>query len=216
MFIYNILKMDNLNFRKLDNIQWLIPAIIQDYKSNKVLMLWFMNDDSYKKTIETWLITFFSRTKNRLWTKWETSWNYLLLKEIKSDCDNDTLLILVKSIWPTCHTWEETCFWKMINNINLLWDNFMQDLFDIITDRKNNYIEKSYTCSLFTDGLDRIAQKVWEEAIETVIASKNNDGDLFIWEVSDLIYHLFVLLVEKWFTLDAISRKLKQRHMIKK
>jgi phosphoribosyl-ATP pyrophosphohydrolase/phosphoribosyl-AMP cyclohydrolase len=200
--------MKNLNFSRLDNIQWLVPAIIQDWKTKQVLMLWFMNQESYQETLKTWKVTFRSRTTKSLWTKGQTSWNYLLVKEIKPDCDSDSLLIEVEAIWPTCHTGKSSCF-EEIKKVS--WIEFLQKLYDVVEDRKNNYKENSYTCKLFEEGLDRITQKFWEEAIETVIASKNDDTNLFIWEVSDLIFHLFVLLVEKWIWLNEIVWKLQER-----
>ncbi|MBC7694643.1 MAG: bifunctional phosphoribosyl-AMP cyclohydrolase/phosphoribosyl-ATP diphosphatase HisIE [Burkholderiales bacterium] len=185
----------------------LVPAIIQDEITGRVLMLGFMNQEAVNTTETLKKVTFFSRTKNRLWTKGEESGNYLLLKEIKIDCDNDTLLIKVNPIGPVCHTGADTCF----NEKNEA-DNFLFDLEKIIIDRKNNPSEKSYTSSLFQKGINKIAQKVGEEAIELVIEAKDNDATLFKEEAADLLFHYLILLQAKGFSLDDVMNVLKSRH----
>jgi phosphoribosyl-ATP pyrophosphohydrolase/phosphoribosyl-AMP cyclohydrolase len=193
----------NLNFNKLNG---LIPAIIQDYKTKEVLMLGFMNKESYDKTIEKQLVTFYSRTRNELWTKGETSGNYLKVKEIIPDCDNDTLLILAEPTGPVCHTGNKTCF----GNQNLIFDlNYLQQVIDI---RKIEMPEGSYTTKLFEKGINKIAQKVGEEAVELIIEAKDNNNDLFLNEAADLVYHLLVLLSAKNFNIDDVVNILKQRH----
>lgn len=187
----------------------LVPAIIQDANTGKVLMLGFMNEAALAKTAELQKVTFFSRSKNRLWTKGEESGNYLLLKEIKADCDNDTLLIKVNPVGPVCHTGSDTC-WNE-ENIN---DNFLQQLEQIITDRKNNPADKSYTSSLFEKGINKIAQKVGEEAVELVIEAKDNNDELFKNEAADLLFHYLILLQAKGFCLKDITEILKQRHKV--
>jgi phosphoribosyl-ATP pyrophosphohydrolase/phosphoribosyl-AMP cyclohydrolase len=195
---------DNLNFDKLNG---LIPAIIVDEYSNQVLMLGFMNEEAYNKTAETGKVTFYSRTKNRLWTKGETSGNYLFVKKIVTDCDNDSLLIYVNPLGNTCHLGNYSCFGLEKNSTH-----FFNLLFNLIKQRKLELPENSYTTKLFLRGENRIIQKVGEEAIETVIAAKNNDKEEIINEVSDLIYHLFVMLVQKGIDLNEISEKLIERH----
>ena len=185
----------------------LVPAIIQDEITGKVLMLGFMNQEAVNTTETLKKVTFFSRTKNRLWRKGEESGNFLLLKEIKIDCDNDTLLIKVNPVGPVCHTGSETCF----NEKNEA-DNFLFDLERIIADRKNNPSEKSYTSSLFQKGINKIAQKVGEEAIELVIEAKDNDATLFKEEAADLLFHYLILLQAKGFSLEDVMNVLKGRH----
>ncbi len=185
----------------------LIPVIIQDDNTNKVLMLGFMNAAALAKTQELQKVTFFSRSKNRLWTKGEESGNYLLLKDIKADCDNDTLLIKATPQGPTCHTGADTC-WNEKNEQN----NFLLQLEQIIIDRKNNPSEKSYTSSLFEKGINKIAQKVGEEAVELVIEAKDNNRELFLGEAADLLFHYMILLQAKDFTLNDIIKELQQRH----
>ena len=185
----------------------LVPAIIQDEITGKVLMLGFMNQEAIDTTETLKQVTFFSRTKNRLWTKGEESGNFLQLKEIKIDCDNDTLLIKVNPVGPVCHTGADTCF----NEKNEA-DNFLFDLEKIIIDRKNNPSEKSYTSSLFQKGINKIAQKVGEEAIELVIEAKDNDATLFKEEAADLLFHYLILLQAKGFSLDDVMNVLKGRH----
>jgi phosphoribosyl-AMP cyclohydrolase / phosphoribosyl-ATP pyrophosphohydrolase len=198
--------MDAIDFTKYAD--GLVPAIIQDDATNKVLMLGFMNAAALAKTQELQKVTFFSRSKNRLWTKGEESGNYLLLKDIKADCDNDTLLIKATPQGPTCHTGADTC-WNEKNES----DNFLLELEKIIVDRKNNPSEKSYTSSLFEKGINKIAQKVGEEAVELVIEAKDNNKDLFLGEAADLLFHYMILLQAKDFSLQHIIEELKQRHL---
>jgi len=185
----------------------LAPAIIQDDATGKVLMLGFMNEAAVAKTQELKKVTFFSRSKKRLWTKGEESGNYLLLKDIKVDCDNDTLLIKVTPQGPTCHTGADTC-WNETNTT----DNFLLQLEQIIAGRKNNPTNKSYTSSLFEKGINKIAQKVGEEAVELVIEAKDNNAELFKDEAADLLFHYLILLQAKGFLLNDILDVLKQRH----
>jgi phosphoribosyl-AMP cyclohydrolase / phosphoribosyl-ATP pyrophosphohydrolase len=185
----------------------MVPAVIQDDTTGKVLMLGFMNKAAVAKTQELQKITFFSRSKNRLWTKGEESGNYLLLNDIKADCDNDTLLIKATPQGPTCHTGADTC-WNEKNES----DNFLLELEKIIVDRKNNPTEKSYTSSLFAKGINKIAQKVGEEAVELVIEAKDDNKDLFLGEAADLLFHYLILLQAKGFSLNDIIKELKQRH----
>jgi phosphoribosyl-AMP cyclohydrolase / phosphoribosyl-ATP pyrophosphohydrolase len=185
----------------------LVPAIIQDAKTGVVLMLGFMNEAALLKTRELQKVTFFSRSKNRLWTKGEESGNFLLLQEIKSDCDNDTLLIKADPVGPVCHTGTDTCWGE--KNINI---NFLSELESIIADRKNNPSDKSYTSSLFEKGINKIAQKVGEEAVELVIEAKDNNADLFKNEAADLLFHYLILLQAKGFALKDIIDVLKERH----
>lgn len=195
----------NIDFQKSGG---LVPAIIQDEKTSKVLMLGYMNEEALKKTQETKLVTFYSRTKNRLWTKGEESGNFLNLVSIASDCDNDTLLIKVNPVGPVCHTGTDTC-WGEVNNGDI---NFLKYLQDFITVRFNEMPEGSYTTSLFKKGVNRMAQKVGEEAVETVIEATNGTEEGFIYEASDLIYHLIVLLTSKGYSLDDLANELKKRH----
>ena len=185
----------------------LVPAIIQDDITGKVLMLGFMNEAALAKTQELNKVTFFSRSKNRLWTKGEESGNFLLLKSISSDCDEDSLLIKVDPVGPVCHTGADTCWSE--KNIN---SNFLFELEKIIIDRKNNPSEKSYTSSLFEKGINKIAQKVGEEAVELVIEAKDNDADLFKNEAADLLFHYLILLQAKGHSLSEIQDILVSRH----
>jgi len=184
----------------------LIPAIVQDAVSSKVLMLGFMNAEALEKTKADGRVTFFSRSKQRLWTKGETSHNFLLVKEIKSDCDNDTLLIKATPTGPVCHTGADTCFNEDNSSFSL------EQLEAVIADRKNNPSEKSYTSSLFTKGINTIAQKVGEEAVELVIESKDSDKEKFLDEAADLLYHYLVLLQAKNCRLREVVNKLSARH----
>ncbi|MDR1601430.1 MAG: bifunctional phosphoribosyl-AMP cyclohydrolase/phosphoribosyl-ATP diphosphatase HisIE [Tannerella sp.] len=195
----------NLNFGKLGG---LIPAVIQDAQTGRILMLGFMNEEAYRKTVETKKVTFFSRTKQRLWTKGETSGNFLHTVEILADCDRDTLLIKVRPDGPVCHTGNDTCFGET-NGEGL---SFLACLQDFIERRHREMPEGSYTTALFNDGVNRMAQKVGEEAVETVIEATNGTDERFIYEASDLIYHLMVLLTSKGYRLDDIARELKKRH----
>ena len=185
----------------------LVPAIIQDVITNKVLMLGFMNEAALAATQELQKVTFFSRSKNRLWTKGEESGNYLLLKEIKVDCDNDTLLIKVNPVGPVCHTGSDTCWDEKNSN-----DNFLLELESVICNRKNNPTSTSYTSSLFAKGINKIAQKVGEEAVEIVIEAKDNNDELFKGEAADLLFHYLILLQAKGFTLNDVIDVLKERH----
>jgi phosphoribosyl-ATP pyrophosphohydrolase/phosphoribosyl-AMP cyclohydrolase len=185
----------------------LVPAIIQDDITGKVLMLGFMNEAALAKTQELNKVTFFSRSKNRLWTKGEESGNFLLFKSISSDCDEDSLLIKVDPVGPVCHTGADTC-WSEKNSTA----NFLFELEKIIVDRKNNPSEKSYTSSLFEKGINKIAQKVGEEAVELVIEAKDNDADLFKNEAADLLFHYLILLQAKGHSLSEIQDILVSRH----
>ena len=194
-----------LDFKKMNG---LIPAIIQDDYTQKVLMLGFMNEEAYKKTVETGKVTFFSRTKNRLWTKGEESWNFLQGISIKADCDNDTLLIKVSPAGPVCHTGTDTC-WGEENKQDIM---FLKELQDFIDKRHEEMPEGSYTTSLFQSGVNKMAQKVGEEAVETVIEACNGTNERLIYEGSDLLYHLIVLLTSKGYRIEDLARELKERH----
>jgi len=185
----------------------LVPAIVQDEETGKVLMLGFMNEEALSKTNELQKVTFYSRTKNRLWTKGEESGNFLLVKKITNDCDNDTLLIKVNPVGPVCHTGADTCF-----NEKNEGSNFLLQLEKIIVDRKNNPSDESYTSSLFKKGINKIAQKVGEEAVELVIEAKDNNDHLFKDEAADLLFHYLILLQAKGFSLDDVVDILKERH----
>ncbi|MFN8251463.1 MAG: bifunctional phosphoribosyl-AMP cyclohydrolase/phosphoribosyl-ATP diphosphatase HisIE [Ferruginibacter sp.] len=185
----------------------LVPAIVQDATTNRVLMLGFMNEAALQKTRELQKVTFFSRSKQRLWTKGEESGNFLLLKEIKADCDNDTLLVKAMPAGPVCHTGADTC-WNETNSSN----DFLAILENIIADRKNNPSDKSYTTSLFAKGINKVAQKVGEEAVELVIESKDDNRELFLGEAADLLFHYLILLQAKGFTLADVLEVLKSRH----
>ena len=187
----------------------LIPAIIQDSETKNVLMLGYMNAEAYQKTVETGKVTFFSRSKQRLWTKGEESGNFLNLVDIKNDCDGDTLLVQAKPVGPTCHTGADTC-WQTPNSANY---GFISELEDTIQLRKENAnAEQSYVASLFAKGINKIAQKVGEEAVETVIEAKDNDDALFLNESADLLFHYLILLQAKGFTLSDIVQTLASRN----
>ena len=194
-----------LDFEKMGG---LVPAIIQDSVTQKVLMLGFMNEDALHKTVDTGKVTFFSRTKGRLWTKGEQSGNFLHVKSIRQDCDHDTLLIKAEPCGPVCHTGADTCFGEK-NEDDFL---FIQYLQDFIEKRKNEMPEGSYTTTLFRSGVNRMAQKVGEEAVETVIEATNGTDDRLIYEASDLLYHLIVLLTSKGYRIEDLARELKKRH----
>ena len=186
----------------------LIPAIIQDSETKNVLMLGYMNEESLQKTIETKKITFFSRSKQRLWTKGEESGNFLNLVDIKNDCDGDTLLIQAKPVGPTCHTGADTC-WQEQNKENY---GFISELENTIKIRRENAdSEKSYVASLFEKGINKIAQKVGEEAVEVVIEAKDDNDDLFLSESADLLFHYLILLQAKGFQLNDVVDVLKKR-----
>lgn len=194
-----------LDFEKMGG---LVPAIIQDSVTQKVLMLGFMNEEALHKTVDTGKVTFFSRTKGRLWTKGEQSGNFLYVKSIRQDCDHDTLLIKAEPCGPVCHTGADTCFGEK-NEDDFL---FIQYLQDFIEKRKNEMPEGSYTTTLFRSGVNRMAQKVGEEAVETVIEATNGTDDRLIYEASDLLYHLIVLLTSKGYRIEDLARELKKRH----
>lgn len=185
----------------------LIPAVIQDASTNHVLMLGYMNKEAFEKTKSEKRVTFFSRSKNRLWTKGEESGNFLDVQDILIDCDEDTLLIKVKPVGPVCHTGADTCFKEA--NVS---SDFLLKLESIIADRRNNPSEKSYTSSLFEKGINKIAQKVGEEAVEVVIEAKDNDADLFKNEAADLMFHYLILLQAKGFKLNDITKILQIRN----
>jgi len=195
----------DINFEKMGG---LVPAIVQDNVTRKVLMLGFMNKEAYDKTVETGKVTFWSRTRNCLWTKGETSGNYLNVKEILLDCDQDTLLIKARPDGPVCHTGADTC-WNEQNSVDL---NFLSYLQDFIDRRYKEMPEGSYTTSLFKSGVNRMAQKVGEEAVETVIEATNGTDDRLIYEASDLIYHLIVLLTSKGHRIEELAAELVKRH----
>lgn len=185
----------------------LLPAIIQDAHTQCILMLGYMNADAYEKTLAEKRVTFFSRSKNRLWTKGEESGNFLTVKEILIDCDNDTLLVKASPQGPVCHTGANTCFGESNASIG-----FLSGLEKIIRDRKDNPVSNSYVSSLFAKGINKIAQKVGEEAVELVIEAKDNDQDLFKNEAADLLFHYLVLLQARNCSLDEICGLLKRRH----
>ena len=194
-----------LDFDKVDG---LMPAIIQDAKTNKVLMLGYMNEEALAKTQESGKVTFYSRTKKRLWTKGETSGNFLNLVEMRVDCDKDALLFKVNPVGPVCHTGDDTCFQEE----NQPGIEFLSHLGAVIKDRHENMDQKSYTASLFKKGINKVAQKVGEEAVEVVIEAKDDNMDLFQNECADLLYHLLVLLEAKNTNLDQIVKVLASRH----
>lgn len=194
---------DKINFEKG---QGLVPCVIQDNTTSKVLMLGFMNSEALKKTMQEKRVTLFSRSKQRLWTKGETSGNFLHLVEIKTDCDQDTLLLKVNPAGPTCHTGADTCFNEVNETEGLAF------LEKIILERKKNPKKGSYTNQLLESGINKIAQKVGEEAVELVIEAKDNNKELFLNEAADLMYHYLVLLTAKEFTLKQVVDVLKSRH----
>jgi phosphoribosyl-AMP cyclohydrolase / phosphoribosyl-ATP pyrophosphohydrolase len=185
----------------------LVPAIIQDFETQKVLMLGFMNEEAFKKTEELGKVTFFSRSKKRLWTKGEESGHFLLVKQVLVDCDHDTLLIKAEPLGPTCHTGADTC-WSERNHK----EDFLYYLEDIIELRKKSSDEKSYVRQLFRDGINKIAQKVGEEAVELVIESKDSNDELFMNEAADLLFHYLVLLNARGYDLKQVVQVLKGRH----
>ena len=197
----------NIDFNK--NPDGLVPAIIQDSETRNVLMLGYMNSEALEKTKESKKVTFFSRTKQRLWTKGEESGNFLHLVDMKTDCDNDTLLILVNPQGPTCHKGTDTC-WGEENTSEM---SFLNQLEEVIADRRSNpENEKSYVASLFRSGINKIAQKVGEEAVEVVIESKDNNDELFLNESADLLFHYLILLQAKGYVLRDVTDVLKNRH----
>jgi phosphoribosyl-ATP pyrophosphohydrolase/phosphoribosyl-AMP cyclohydrolase len=204
--------MNTLQHMKIDfskNKDGLVPVIIQDSTTKNVLMLGYMNQEAFDKTREEKVVTFFSRSKNRLWTKGEESGNILHLVDVKLDCDNDTLLIQVDPKGPTCHKGSDTC-WNEVNNANY---GFFSTLETIIKERiANKDTQKSYVASLFDKGINKIAQKVGEEAVETVIEAMDDNDELFLYESADLLFHYLMLLQAKGFTLKDIERQLKNRN----
>lgn len=187
----------------------LVPAIIQDAITQKVLMLGYMSPEAYQKTVETKKVTFWSRSRKTLWTKGETSGNYLDLVSIKEDCDHDTLLVQAHPHGPTCHTGTDTC-WGEDNDRNPLL--FLSELQDFIEQRHKEMPEGSYTTSLFRDGLNRMAQKVGEEALEAVIEAVNGTNERLVYEGSDMLYHLIVLLTAKGLRIEDLASELLERH----
>lgn len=192
-----------------DKCGGLVPAIIQDTKTRNVLMLGFMNQEAYDKTVATKHVTFWSRTRNCLWTKGETSGHFLNLVSIQNDCDNDTLLVKVNPVGPTCHTGTDTC-WGEENNSNPI--EFLSELQDFIELRHEQMPEGSYTTKLFSDGVNKMAQKVGEEALETVIEATNGTKEHLVYEASDLLYHLVVLLTSKGLRIEDVAEELHRRH----
>jgi phosphoribosyl-ATP pyrophosphohydrolase/phosphoribosyl-AMP cyclohydrolase len=193
----------SLDFKKSNG---LIPCIVQDVQTSVVLMLGFMNEEALQKTLTEKKLTFYSRTKQRLWTKGETSGNYLDLVDIKQDCDNDTLLIKARPRGPVCHKGDETCFAEKNQGVGLAF------LESVIQDRKKKPKANSYTNKLFEAGINKIAQKVGEEAVELIIEAKDNNKELFLNEAADLMYHYLVLLSAKGYALEDVVQVLKQRH----
>ncbi len=190
------------------NADGLLPVVIQDVWTNKVLMLGYMNAVAYEKTLSERKVTFYSRSKQRLWTKGEESENYLFVKDIKIDCDEDSILIKVSPAGPTCHTGDDTC-WQEVNSGKA---GFLEHLKQTIRERKLNPTEKSYTSSLFKKGINKVAQKVGEEAVELVIEAKDDNKDLFLGEAADLMYHYITLLEAKNIDLDEVIDVLISRH----
>jgi len=193
----------NIDFSKGNG---LIPVVIQDNNTLQVLMVGYMNEEAFNKTTKENIVTFFSRSKNRLWTKGETSGNFLYVKEISADCDNDSILIKVNPAGPTCHTGSTSCFGNESSK------GFIYELEQIIYQRIKDNSEESYTNKLYKKGINKVAQKVGEEAVELVIEAKDNNIDLFKNEAADLLYHLLILLKAKGVTLQSIEGVLKERH----
>jgi phosphoribosyl-ATP pyrophosphohydrolase/phosphoribosyl-AMP cyclohydrolase len=198
-----MIESSQVDFAKLNG---LVPCIVQDADTHVVLMLGFMNAEALQKTIQEKKVTFFSRSKQRLWTKGETSGNFFVLADILLDCDQDTLLVKVHPVGPACHTGADTCF----NETNSGWN--IVALEKIIVDRKSNPKPGSYTTSLFESGMNKVAQKVGEEAVELVIEAKDNNKDLFLNEAADLMYHYLVLLQAKGYSLSDVEGVLRERH----
>ena len=195
-----------IDFEKMGG---LVPAIIQDAMTKNVLMLGFMNQEAYEKTLETGKVTFWSRSRNQLWTKGETSGNFLELVSIQNDCDNDTLLVKANPMGPTCHKGTDTC-WGEENTENPLL--FLTELQDFIEKRHEEMPEGSYTTRLFKEGINKMAQKMGEEALEAVIEATNGSNEKLIYEVSDMFYHLIVLLTSKGLRIEDIAKELQKRH----
>ena len=195
----------NVDFKKYGN--GLVPAIVQDYETHKVLMLGFMNEDAFHKTESSGRVTFYSRSKKRLWTKGEESGNFLEVKSIAVDCDNDTLLIKANPLGPVCHTGADTCWSEKNHN-----DDFLFYLEDIINLRRKASPDASYVAKLFSIGINKIAQKVGEEAVELVIEAKDNNEELFLNEAADLLFHYLILLNAKGYKLQNVVQLLQDRH----
>lgn len=196
-----------IDFKKCDG---LVPAIIQDANTRNVLMLGYMNEEAYQKTLATGKVTFWSRSRNCLWTKGETSGNFLHLVSIKSDCDHDTLLVRATPDGPTCHTGTDTCWGEENDGLNAI--SFLSELQDFIDKRHTEMPEGSYTTKLFRDGVNKIAQKLGEEALETVIEATNGDDEHLIYEGADMLYHLMVLLTSKGLRIEQLAEELHRRH----
>lgn len=199
-----MIDISKLNFSKLNG---LIPAIVVDESNEKILMLGFMNEEALRISIESGKVTFFSRNKNRLWTKGETSGNFLLIRNIISDCDNDTIIVYAQPQGPTCHLGNYSCFNIKKENIN-----FLMKLNELVNQRKRDLPENSYTTKLFKEGSDRIIQKVGEEATEVIIAAKNKSRKEIVYETADLLYHLIVMLSDNELSLTDIVNELESRH----
>ncbi|MBR1937644.1 MAG: bifunctional phosphoribosyl-AMP cyclohydrolase/phosphoribosyl-ATP diphosphatase HisIE [Spirochaetales bacterium] len=199
----------NIDFEKGNG---LVPAVVQDAVTNRVLMLGYMNEEAYRTTLERGLVTFWSRSRKRLWTKGESSGNFLHLREILVDCDGDTLLVKAVPDGPVCHTGSDTCFSEVNNPDAMENTQFLTYLESVIQDRRNSPQNGSYTNHLFSRGLNRIAQKVGEESVELIIAAMDEDKDVFLGECADLMYHFLVLLEEKNCTLADVTEVLKDRH----
>jgi len=195
----------NIDFKKYPD--GLVPAVVQDSDTQKVLMLGFMNDEALQKTMKEGKVTFYSRSKKRLWTKGEESGNFLELRSVAADCDHDTLLIKAHPLGPVCHTGADTCWSEKNHN-----ENFLQYLEDIIELRKKTTPASSYVASLFSKGINKIAQKVGEEAVETVIEAKDHNDTLFLNEAADLLFHYLILLNAKGYRLNDVARVLQERH----
>ncbi len=198
-------RIKELDFAKMGG---LVPAVVQDNSTNQVLMLGYMNEDAYLKTCDTGYVTFYSRSRNELWTKGETSGNYLKVEEMAADCDQDTLLVKVTPKGNTCHLGNYSCFAEPREN-----PRFLLQLEELLYSRKRQMPEDSYTARLFSKGMNKIAQKVGEEAVELVIEAKDNNRELFVNEAADLIYHMLVMIVEKGLTLQDVILELERRHL---
>jgi phosphoribosyl-ATP pyrophosphohydrolase/phosphoribosyl-AMP cyclohydrolase len=202
---------------KLENIRFdekgLIPAIVQDVNTGEVLMLAYMNEESIKLTLETRKTWFYSRSRGKLWNKGETSGNYQMVKQLRYDCDGDTILLEVEPLGPSCHTGEESCFFNKVLDEKEDFDkNMLDKLYCRITNRRENPVEGSYTNYLFDKGIDKILKKVGEETSEVIIASKNDSKEEMTYEISDLVYHMLVLMVDRGLTINDIKKELGKRY----
>lgn len=202
-----------MNIKEIDfqKENGLVPVIIQNYEDYRVLMLGYMDEEAVEHTRKTGNVTFYSRSKQRLWTKGETSGNTLKFISMQKDCDNDALLIMAEPHGPTCHTGDESCFHEFDNPAPKAYYPFLRQLENLLVQRKTELPEGSYTAKMFKKGTDKLAQKVGEEAVETVIAAKNNNEE-FIYEASDLLFHLMMLLVDRGVPLSALVAELEKRH----